>query len=403
MKIGLAACRWLYTPANAMPVCFAAGLLLPSNAAWSTFFYIVGWPTIIWRLYKGWRPDVSNRAAMAMLALWGWSSLAIIWESNNSHHGDGRGYWLANTISTGALLLGVLMAARDEPKTRERIISVMIWCGATAATLSILLRFVLHIWQGRLGGWGALNLAVLGAAVVVVCIFLTLGRLGEGRWGYLVALIPLLVYLPLNDSRTAIVALICGGAVIATNSRKAFLYLILAGLGVLMIGVITYNLHFAWVDAAIRNAVARGSDCHIRIWRTAWGLFLQRPVFGFGPSARLPILPEGACPAYPSPHNLYLSLLVYSGIIGFALFWLSEALVLKHLLWRTSALSMRVGLAVMLVPLITGLTDLTQVIKGPSPLWYIIWLPLLLVVSLPDAGPESPDMSPTSRRSPPRA
>lgn len=401
MKAVRAALWWLYSPTNAMPICLAAGLLLPSNAAWSTFFYIIGWPTVAWRLYKGWRPDWTNNATMAMLVLWGWSGLTIMWEFDNSHHGDGRGYWLANAISTGAFLLGVLMAARDEPKTRARMISVMVWCGAAAAALSIVLRFSLHIWQDRLGGWGALNMPVLGASVVVVCVLLAFARVIEGKRGYLIALVPLLVYLPLNGSRTAVLSLVVGLLVLATNSRKALLYLVLAGVSLLLLGGVAYGLHFSVVDNWFKTAIARGSDCHILIWRTAWGLFLQHPVIGYGPSARLPILPNGDCPAYPSPHNLYLSLLVYSGLVGFALFWLCEAFMLRQLLRRTSALTMRVGLAVMLVPLIGGLTDLTQVIKGPSPLWYIIWLPLLLIVSLPDAGPELSDMSLTSRRSPP--
>lgn len=387
-----AALRFIYNPVNALPVCLAAGFLLPSNAAWSTFFYIVGWPTVLLCLLKGWRPDWASPAVKAILALWGWSSLTILWELNNSHHGDGRGYWLLSAVSTLAFLLCYFKAASDDPRVRERVINVMVWAGACAAVLSILLGCVFDLWyeNGRLGGWGALHLPVLGAAVVVVCILLALIRLVEGKFYYLLPLLPLLAYLPLNGSRTAVLALACGLVVVALGSRWAVLSLLLAGVALLAACGVVYSLHFGWVDGFIQRAMARGTDCHVTIWRTAWGLVLERPWFGYGPSARLPILPHGACPAYPSPHNLYLSLLLYSGIVGFALFWLCEATVLRRLLRVASGLQRRFGLALMLVPLVTGLSDLTQVIKGPSPLWYIIWLPLLLVVGLPENRNERP-------------
>lgn len=387
MSWGRAGLQWLYNPVNALPVCLAAGFLLPSNAAWSTFFYLVGWPSVLLCLVKGWRPEGRSPSVWALLALWGWSSLTIIWELNNSHHGDGRGYWLLSAVSTLALLLCFFKASRDNPKTRERVITVMVWASAVAAMLSIVLRVLFNLWNenGRLGGWGALHVPVLGAAVVVVCILLALSRLAEGKFYYAAPLLPLLVYLPLNGSRTALLALVCGLVLVATGSRRIALYLALAGMALLGACAVVYSLHFGWVDGLVEKALARGTDCHVTIWRTAWGLFLEHPWFGYGPSARLPILPHGACPAYPSPHNLYLSLLLYSGLVGFVLFWLCEAVVLRRLLRLTSGLQRRFALAVMLVPLVAGLSDLTQVIKGPSPLWYIIWLPLLLVVSLPDA------------------
>jgi hypothetical protein len=39
-----------------------------------------------------------------------------------------------------------------------------------------------------------------------------------------------------------------------------------------------------------------------------------------------------------------------------------------------------------LVPLIVGISDLVQILKGPSPMWYILWMPMLLVLTLPVAA-----------------
>lgn len=399
MKKIWAGLQWLYTPVNALPVCLAAGFLMPSNAAWSTFFYIVGWPTAFLGLRRGWRPDWSNFSVVALLALWGWSSLAILWES--APHGDGYFYWFLSSASTLSLLLCFFMAVQAEPRIRERVVTVIIWCSVVAVVLSICLYAFDHKWGERLGGWGALRLQVLGATVVVVCILLTLSRLVEGKLWYFAALTPLLIYLPLNGSRMALLTLVCVVAVASTSSRKVFLYLVGFVLAVLALCGGAYCLHFGLIDNFIKTALARGTDCHVTIWRTAWELFLQRPLLGYGPSMRLSIVPNGACPTYPGPHNLYLSLLVYSGLVGFALFWLCEIAVFRGFFYISTGVQKRFGLALMLVPLIAGLTDINHVLKGPSPLWYIIWLPLLLVVNLPRSAPKSSGMFPTSSGSPP--
>lgn len=398
----LAGLKWLYTPANALPVCLAAGFLLPSNAAWSTFFYVVGWPTVALGIWKGWRLDWSNRAAMALLALWGWSSLAILW-GERAPHGGGYTYWLLSAVSTLSLVLVFLMALQADPKTRDRIIAAIVW----SATLAVILSFGLggHHFEagGRLWGWGALRLQVLGATVIVICILLALSRMAKGQLYYLAALVPLLVYLPFNGSRMAFLVLFCGLVVVVIGNRKACFYLFCSVVSLCGILGLLYVRHFAPLDHFISAVLARGSDCHVTIWRAGWELFLKHPLLGYGPSMRLSIKSGGSCPIDPGPHDIYLSLLVYSGLVGFVLFWLCQATALQRLMRLRAGIQRQFYVALMSVPLLAGLTDLNQIIKGPSPLWYIIWLPLLLVASLPESTPELSDTFPTSSELPPHA
>lgn len=397
----LAGLKWLYMPANALPVCMAAGFLLPTNAAWSTFFYIIAWPTVVLGVWKGWRPDWSNRAAMALLALWGWSSLAILW-GERAPQGGGLTYWLLSAASTLSLVLCFLMAAQANPKTKDRVIAATVWSAVIAVILSLGLSAYHHESAANLMRWGALHLPVLGAAAVVVCVLLALSRVVKGQFYYLAALVPLLVYLPINGSRMAFLALFCGLVVAAMGNRKACLSLFfaIAGLGGTL-GIL-YGLHFDPLNNFISVAVARGSDCHVKIWHAGWELFLKRPLLGYGPAMRLPIQPDGYCPPNPGPHDIYLSLLVYSGLVGFVLFWLCQITALQRLLRLRVGIKRQFDLALMSVPLLAGLTDLNQIIKGPSPLWYIIWLPLLLVASLPESAPKSSGRSPASSGLPPR-
>lgn len=372
-----------------MPVCLAGGLLMPSNAAWSTLCYIILLPTVAARLWQGWRPDWHDRLFTAMLALCGWSCLAILWDHNISRMGNSHTYWLVNGICTFAFLLGFKMADGDDPGFRRRAVSVLIGAGAVNALLSV----AILLAEGKLGtrmqGWGATLNPVLGTAMLDICILLALGRMAEGkRQGiYIAALVSMALYLMVSYSRTPLVALVCALGIICLGSWKLCGRLALAGLCVVLATLLVWWLQPGIAGLLANNFLARGTDCHVTIWRTAWGLILQNPVVGYGPSARLPIAPHGFCPAYPSPHNLYLSLLLYSGLVGFLLFWLCQWLLWRHLRQVSAGFTTRLWLAVMVVPLVSGLSDLTQVIKGPAPGWYIIWVPMLLVMSLRAAPP----------------
>ncbi|MGE4481563.1 O-antigen ligase family protein [Acidocella sp.] len=385
--------RWhvkaLFTPKVALQLCLAGGLLLPSNAAWAMLCYVLVLPTVLLKGWRGWRPGWAPAAFTAMLALCVWSSLSIMWDDNLSGHGNGYGYWLLNAACMFGFLFCFKMAEAEDARLRERAISVLIAAGALNALISLGIVVAMGDWGIRLTGWGATRNPVLGAAILDICLLLAIGRVAEGgRWRHwhLAAMLPMGLYLLLSYSRTPLLAMACALAILAFGSWRAFGRAVLAGGGVLLAGVALWWLRPGWLAVFTHNLLARGTDCHVTIWLTAWREFLSRPLIGHGPSARLPIEPHGFCPAYPSPHDLYLSLLLYSGLIGFVLFAVSELLVLRHL-WRcASGFGFRLWLAVMTVPLVVGLTDLSQVIKGPSPMWYIIWMPLLLVLLLRPAG-----------------
>jgi O-antigen ligase len=117
----------------------------------------------------------------------------------------------------------------------------------------------------------------------------------------------------------------------------------------------------------------RGGDAHTKIWALTIKEILHRPFFGYGPQARLPAVIKTL--QYPFPHDLYLSLLFYSGIVGLLLF---AGFVITS--FQQMGVADRGRVALCMVPLITGLTDLSQIIKGPAAIWYIVWVPFLLAI-----------------------
>jgi len=365
----------------ALLITLAGGFLMPSIAAWSMLFYLTLMPAVLWRLWQGWRPDWRNPALAAMLALWLWSTLAICWDTNVSGHGNTHFYWLWNAGCTLIFLLGFLMA-QTSAAAPQRIVAALLAGAAGNTALSVALFLAQGDLTTRLFGWGITRNPTLGAAIIEICLLLAIkSGMGGRRWAWAAA-VPMGLYLLFSYSRAALIGLSVALAILGFGANLALSAAVCAA--VLAVLGLVWRFWHGLFSVVWENLVGRGTDCHVLIWRTAWQQIARHPLIGFGPSARLPITASEYCPAYPSPHDLYLSLLYYSGGIGFGLFLLTLALLSRHLRRAVpGGAARRFWLALAVIPFIAGLSDLSQIIKGPAPTWYIVWLPMLLVLTLP--------------------
>jgi O-antigen ligase len=64
------------------------------------------------------------------------------------------------------------------------------------------------------------------------------------------------------------------------------------------------------------------SPAHDSFARTAWNMFLDKPILGHGPNSfrikcNNPLYAEGSSPCNTHPHNFYIQLLAETGIVGF--------------------------------------------------------------------------------------
>jgi O-antigen ligase len=363
-----------------------AGFITPSTPSWAFIFYLSAIPAILLTLLRGWRPKLNNPALAAMLSLWFWSALTILWNHHTNPHGKTTMFWIVNALWTLVLVLNFVSACEAEPRTRSRAMAIMVYGAAINATISLILFAIKGDFTIRLWGWGISGNPVMGAAIMDICLLLALSEASTNprqRLKMAAAALPMILFLAFSYSRSALIALAAAMLLIFLGRRPALA--ILASL--VIAGAVLLLWKFGAVLSPVlwENLASRGSDCHAQLWHAAWSAIRTNPIIGFGPSATLPNMGPGAtfCPPYPSPHNLYLSILFYSGTVGLILFVITVALLWRHLNAATTGFARRLWLAVGMVPLIVGMTDLVQIIKGPSPMWYIVWMPMLLILTLP--------------------
>jgi O-antigen ligase len=308
-----------------------------------------------------------------------WSGLTLLWGEDDGH----RSWRFAgDTAATLGLLLAML-AAWDTPARRDRVATVLVAAGAANAILAIAIFVITHPAYPRLHGWGATTHVILGAAVMTIPALTALARAlvpaarRRTRALHLAAFAVMTAFILLTESRGPLLAGIAASVFLcAASVWRARAFAAMAALTAIW---------FSLPQAARRHSeavlVQRGSSHRFQVWDYTLGLIRDRPLFGHGLAANLH-LDVGDLITFP--HDLYLSLLFYSGAIGFLLFAALATLISWRLLaqaWRRRDGEWAWLAALWIDVLVAGLTDLGQITKGPGPLWFIVWIPVGLLLA----------------------
>jgi O-antigen ligase len=370
--------RWrlpLPSAATVLTGVIAAGLLISPNPAWAMLFYVTVLPLFGLRLRTLWPEDVGGLLGVALIL---WFTVTTLWDHAAGARAAPHLLWVWNGLCTLVFFLAARASYARAGPERERLYSVLIIVAAINVAVSVGRATVIGMPEGRMNGWAEARHPILGAAIIGVCVILAAARALHGR------------------SAAGNGAVACAGLafIIATGSRGP-LIAVAAALGVLLIGLaprlllalagavlalalIAYFAVPGFDHAVGMRYLARGWSNRLDIWDLALREIAARPLFGHGPTARLARAVDNF------PHNLFLSTLFYSGVIGLVLLL---ALLVCAVLGAVRAKPpgeryMRLALLANLV--LTGLSDLSQVTKGPSPMWYIVWLPIVLALPPPD-------------------
>jgi O-antigen ligase len=359
----------------------AAAFALPKGPGSALVFYLCVAPCLLAELAAwpaaSWRKLLADRAAATALALVVFSGLTLLWGVPEKHR---SWQFAADTVATLGFLLAMLAVWPDRT-ARDRVACVLVVAGTGNAVFSISRALILAPLDPRLHGWGLTSHPILGALVMQTAYLTALasGLSGPallrrgGRWPNIAAAMVMAVFILMTESRGPILA-----------GTVATLFLCAAGpwrwraMGAMAVAAgVWYALPRAVQQHSVGVLEKRGTSHRLEIWEYAARLIGNRPMIGHGLAANMHIdvgtakVPEDIT----FPHDLYLSLLFYSGAIGLLLF-LAMVIILAWRLVRGRADAEAPWLAAMGIgTLLGGLTDLGQITKGPGTLWIILWVP----------------------------
>jgi O-antigen ligase len=353
----------------------AGAFLLPKGNASAVLFYVAVLPCLVARLncapFVQWRePGVG--LALGLIAF---SGLTLIWGEGGAHR---LGQFAADTIATLGFVLALLLTL-DAPHARNWFARALIWAGAVNAAVAIARGLLLpphDPLDPRLWGWGVAEHPILGAMVMTTA-YLTAFSRGLARpaaWWNFAAAAVMLIFIGWCESRGPLVAAFAATLfLLSRHVRRWWPAAIVAALAA------AADLANTPAGAHVWSVLARRGFSHRwEIWRATLGAIGQRLWFGHGLGGQMHLPVGGQDITFP--HDLYLSLLYYSGVVGLALF-VALMGVLALRLWRERDAETPWLAAMGVATLVGGLTDLGQVTKGPGPMWFILWVPVGLVLT----------------------
>ncbi|MEJ0045929.1 MAG: O-antigen ligase family protein [Rhodospirillales bacterium] len=359
---------------HALLLSVGAAFLLPTEAAYALIFYLTIPAFLVAAAIVGKNPPSHDPALWLAVALILWSALTLLWGTDDGHRAPRFALGAAVTL---VFLLAVVLCARDAA-WRERLRTLLVLLG-TASAIFCVARFLLDppftlpTDTPRLRGWGATLHPVLGASVLAVALLTALHRATASttqRGLHLFAAGAMAADILLTKSR---------GPILAAFLASLLLFAAARWWRAVGAAVVSAALAWALAPGALRASLVRaGEPGRFPIWRDAIRQALERPLLGHGLAANLRPAP-GVAASFP--HDLYLSLLFYSGAVGLLLF-LALVAVLARRLWAARENPETTWLAALgLNALVAGLTDFGQITKGPGPLWLILWLPIALAIA----------------------
>ncbi len=358
----------------------ASGFVLVPEPVWALLFYAGGVPLVLWRVLPAMRPALADPLLLLPLLLIGWLALALLW-SPAAQNAPSRWLWLWNCFCTLGFFLSMLKLATPA-RDRSWLGSTLIVAGALNAAWAIGRFLAADATVERMPGWAETRHPILGAAIIGLCLILALGRIATARGilrlGLLAAVAVMAAFIWLTGSRGPLVAVVAGGAVLLVGVPWRW---VLGTAVALVLAVLAMHLYDPRIIGDfVQHLTERGWSQRLGIWHQSVEVIGEAPLFGHGLTALLPRARD------QFPHDLYLSTWLYGGAVGLALL-IGSLLLVAHGLWRAKPATdqerwERLTLAGMGVcACVTGLTDLSQVVKGPGPIWYIVWVPLAMSIA----------------------
>ncbi|WP_256658035.1 O-antigen ligase [Pseudomonas sp. D(2018)] len=368
---------WLSRLAVLGVVCFlCAPWVLPSNTYYHRLVILFLWIPAFWHfcLFHRGYPKIHKVFAGLYLAISIWYVFVVVMSSDGWD--DVRDLKLPFYIALS--LLGVMVAAMHlKERFRDLLLLCCVFGGLAAGFTCFYTYFVQgHIFYYRVVSFGVWRVVIPAAQACGALAILT-AMLGleakRSVWVISLVLLALLGYaafLYFNQSRWIWVCLMLSFVLVGLLLRSKTAY-VMAAISVLLIAVV-----LVLKPALILN---RGFSYRPELWMGGLSLLLDNWVHGLGFQEywiQIAALKTSA----RHPHNLFLDIGIRFGVLGLLLWvgiWCWTGWI--ALIHRNTTLG-RAAIALWLYSGLVVLTEGTVPWVKPSPIWFVTWLPIALVL-----------------------
>lgn len=352
-----------------------AGLLfLQKNSNYHTAYYILTIAPVI--LFCIIRPNKINENISHITKIFFifavWSTLSILWSDTQES---------MLTPIKRTLYIFCLFISFSIINKNDMILKVFVFAGAVIALISAYSLYsfqITHQPDSRFIGTGALSNPLLSSHIFgsfsallltaslttkiikVKFIYLTLGSL-------------LILAVVATGSRTPLLALVAtaGWLSLILKNKTSIIIMIFSSL-------VLACIYLLYPEAIL----SRGLSYRPELWSVAIEEILSKPISGYGFDSNSEFYISSLDIAFREPHNIHLSILYFTGIIGFTLWCAMHACALWAC-WKNKADTLFIIASVLLVyGIAAGMTEGGGLLPRPKEHWFITWIPLAFVSAL---------------------
>lgn len=376
----------------------AFSFLVPWIALSRAFLFAGVLPLVLWAGVQRKAVAINDRSGWFAVGFVGFVAVATFAPEGLSS--ESKYQVVRWAVSTVVFMLAVLAASEkwlDKPRLFARILMGVVVVGGVVALL-------FYLWTGqypaRLRGFGFMGHPILGpsALISVWAVGLILYWVSETRERVdqiiiAVSFLILFAVVVLSQSRGPLAALL--GflvffllSVYWRNERiKSWRMGCWLVLGVLFFAGFTVFLF----DDFLARMLARGFSFRPQIWLAV----VENPpeMIFFGEGMASEFVNTGAGRALfeqtgkdlKHPHNLFLSVYHYAGIIGASLLFALLTWVLVRVFRLSSGAGRRLrpfAFSLLVLTLLLNMTDGHRIVAPPSTDWMFFWLPLMFLIGL---------------------
>lgn len=350
--------------------------LLQKTSHYQTIYYILTLLPLI--LFLAIRPNeiinkISNITKIFIIFSL-WSSITIFWSDTQ----ETLITPITRSIYTFSLFLSFSIISRKNEKT---ILNIFITSGLIVATLSTyeLYDFIITYQPGsRFIGTGALSNPLLSShifglfAVLFFALTITTENI-KAKLIYLFLALIFLIAVTSTGSRTPLLALTTTAIWFAfiLNNKKSFIIILSSTILLILIYII-------YPEAII----SRGFSYRPELWSLTIDKIILKPIVGYGFDSNSGFYINSLDTTFREPHNIHLSMLYFTGTIGFTL-WCAMHVYALWVCWKNKLDSLFiVGSALLIYGIAAGMTEGGSLLPRPKEHWFITWIPLAFISAL---------------------